>query len=118
VSGATFIYGIPNCDTIRKARAWLDSHGVAYTFHDYRAAGIDPALLKAWSDAVGWEKVLNKASTTFRELPEARKLGLNKRKAIALMAKEPTMIKRPVLVTDRGVELGFKPERYAEIFGK
>ena len=91
------IYGIKNCDTMKKARAWLDSHGVAYEFHDYKTAGMAKDRLKRWSDELGWETPLNRAGTTFRKLPDADKEGLNEKKAIALMLTQPSMIKRPVL---------------------
>src|SRR5258707_14038839 len=91
------MYGIRNCDTVKKARAWLDARGVAYDFHDYKIAGIDEARLRAWSAELGWEKVLNRAGTTFRKLPDADKTGLDEGKAITLMLAQPSMIKRPVL---------------------
>ena len=108
------IYGIKNCDTMKKARGWLDSHGVAYGFHDYKTEGVAKDQLKRWSDELGWETLLNRAGTTFRKLPDADKEGLNERKALALMLAQPSMIKRPVL--DRGGKLlvGFKPEVYAK----
>ena len=106
------IYGIRNCDTMKKAFDWLTAQGVAYDFHDYRAEGVDSATVKAWCDKLGWEKVLNKASTTFRNLPDADKAGLDEDKAIALMVREPTMIKRPVLEVGDHVLNGFKPEVY------
>jgi arsenate reductase len=112
----TTIYGIKACDTMKKARAWLDERGVAYGFHDYKAAGIDAARLKRWTGEVGWETLLNRSGTTFRGLPEADKQGLDEAKAIALMVRQPSMIKRPVLETDNGLLVGFKPERYAEAF--
>lgn len=108
------LYGIKNCDTMKKARIWLDEQGVAYDFHDYKTAGIDRDRLKAWSKAVGWEALLNRAGTTFRRLPEADKHNLDEAKAIALMLAQPSMIKRPVLT--RGAKpplVGFKPEVYA-----
>jgi arsenate reductase len=107
------IYGIKNCDTMKKARAWLDGHGVAYDFHDYKTAGIEKEKLKAWSDQVGWETLLNRAGTTFRKLPDAEKEGLNERKALALMLAQPSMIKRPVLEQGSKLLVGFKPELYA-----
>jgi arsenate reductase (glutaredoxin) len=110
----TTIYGIKNCDTMKKARAWLDSHGVTYDFHDYKAAGIDKDTLKKWSDALGWETLLNRAGTTFRKLPDAEKEGLNERKALALMLAQPSMIKRPVLDVRNKLVVGFKPEVYAK----
>jgi arsenate reductase len=106
------IYGIKNCDTMKKARAWLDGHGVAYDFHDYKAAGIDRARLKDWSAKVGWETLLNRAGTTFRKLPEADKAGLNENRALALMLEQPSMIKRPVLEAGGKLLVGFKPEIY------
>ena len=107
------IYGIKTCDTMKKAWTWLDSHGHAYRFHDYRAEGLDAKMLRGWVKKVGWEKLLNKGSTTFRELPDADKAGLDEGKAIALMLRHPTMIKRPVLDADGKLAVGFKPETYA-----
>ena len=92
------LYGIRNCDTMKKARAWLDARGVAYAFHDYKVAGIDAATLGAWATSVGWEKLLNRAGTTFRALADADKADLDEAKAIALMVASPSLIKRP----DRG----------------
>src|SRR3978361_1836769 len=106
------IYGIRNCDTMKKARAWLDGHGVAYHFHDYKAAGISKEKLKHWSDNLGWEPLLNRAGTTFRKLPDADKDGLNERRAIALMLAQPSMIKRPVLEAGARLLVGFKSEIY------
>lgn len=106
------IYGIKNCDTMKKARAWLDDRGIAYTFHDYKAVGIDAAHLKGWIKAVGWEKLLNRAGTTFRKLPEAEREGLTEDKAVALMLAQPSMIKRPVLEIGGAPLVGFKPEEY------
>jgi arsenate reductase len=106
------IYGIKNCDTMKKARAWLDGHGVAYHFHDYKTAGISKEKLKHWSDELGWETLLNRAGTTFRKLPDDDKDGLNERKAIALMLAQPSMIKRPVLEAGARLLVGFKPEVY------
>jgi len=109
------IYGIKNCDTMKKARAWLDSHGVAYDFHDYKIAGIAKDKLKQWSDELGWETLLNRAGMTFRKLPDKDKTALDEKKAIALMLAQPSMIKRPVLDLGGGKLLvGFKPEIYAE----
>jgi arsenate reductase len=115
-SMTTTIYGIKTCDTMRKAFSWLDAKGVAYDFHDYRSARIDAQTLEGWVKALGWEKVLNKASTTFKELPDAAKADLTEAKAIALMVQNPTMIKRPMLVTSGGITAGFKPDIYASIF--
>lgn len=117
MDAAVTIYGIRNCDTMKKARSWLDAHGVAYRFHDYKAAGIEPPVLERWADAVGWEVLLNRAGTTFRGLPEADRQGLGPAKAIALMAAQPSMIKRPVLDLGGRLLVGFKPENYAAAFG-
>ncbi len=108
------IYGIKNCDTMKKARAWLDDHGVAYDFHDYKSQGIAKEKLKAWSDEVGWETLLNRAGTTFKKLPDDEKEGLNEKKALALMVTQPSMIKRPVLDLSGKRVVGFKPEVYAK----
>ena len=109
---AITLYGIKACDTMKKARTWLDSHGVQYEFHDYKAAGIDTASLARWSKQVGWETLLNRSGTTFRKLPEAQKTDLNERKALDLMRAQPSMIKRPVLERGRLILVGFKPESY------
>lgn len=114
---AITIYGIKNCDTMKKARAWLDARGVAYAFHDYKSAGIDRARLEAWAKQVGWETLLNRAGTTFRALPDADKADLSERKAVALMLAQPSMIKRPVLEHDGKLLVGFKPAEYADILG-
>jgi arsenate reductase len=108
----TTIYGIKNCDTMKKARAWLDKKGVAYDFHDYKVAGVDAARLEGWVRRVGWEVMLNRAGTTFRKLPDSDKEGLTERKAIALMLAQPSMIKRPVLEAGAKLLVGFKPEQY------
>ena len=108
------LYGIKNCDTMKKARAWLDAEGVPYAFHDYKAEGIDRPRLEAWARAVGWETLLNRAGTTFRKLPDADKADLDERKALALMLDQPSMIKRPVLDLDGRLLVGFKPDYYAE----
>jgi len=106
------IYGIKNCDTMKKARAWLDAHGVTYQFHDYKQDGIDRARLAKWCDKAGWETLLNRAGTTFRKLPEAEKTDLDERRAIALMLAQPSMIKRPVLEIAGKLLVGFKPDLY------
>jgi arsenate reductase (glutaredoxin) len=106
------LYGIKNCDTVKKARAWLDHRGLAYTFHDYRVDGLDPRLLRSWSETLGWETLLNRASTTFRGLPEADKQNLDEQKALALMLAQPSMIKRPVLDAEGRLAVGFKQDRY------
>ena len=110
------IYGIKNCDTMKKARAWLDAHGVAYSFHDYKAAGIDRGKLEGWARAVGWETLLNRAGTTFRALSDKEKDGLTEKKAIGLMLAQPSMIKRPVLDVGGKLLVGFKAEAYEKAF--
>ncbi|MBM3536722.1 MAG: ArsC family reductase [Alphaproteobacteria bacterium] len=114
---ATTIYGIKNCDTMKKARAWLESCKVAHEFHDYKSAGIERGVLEDWAKKVGWEVLLNRAGTTFRKLPEADKAGLSEKKALALMLAQPSMIKRPVLVASGKLLVGFKPDEYAKAFG-
>ena len=111
------IFGIKNCDTMKKARAWLDRKGVAYDFHDYKTAGIERGQLERWAGKVGWEILLNRAGTTFRKLPDTDKEGLTEKKAIALMLDQPSMIKRPVLEAKGKLLIGFKPEIYAGTFG-
>jgi arsenate reductase len=108
------LYGIKNCDTMKKARAWLDAKGVSYAFHDYKADGIDGARLESWARSVGWETLLNRAGTTYRKLPDADKAGLDEGTALALMLDQPSMIKRPVLDLDGRLVVGFKPEAYEE----
>ena len=110
------LYGIKNCDTMKKARTWLDDHGVAYHFHDYKTAGIERAQLERWSEELGWETLLNRAGTTFRKLPEADRADLDRAKAAALMLAQPAMIRRPVLEADGEILVGFKPEVYAARF--
>ena len=111
------LYGIRNCDTVRKARDWLDARGLAHDFHDYKKAGIDAAQLRAWAAELGWEKLLNRAGTTFRRLPDADKEGLDESKAIALMLAQPSMIRRPVLDLGSRRLLGFSADAYAEALG-
>lgn len=112
MAGTVTLYGIKNCDTMKKARAWLDAHGVAYHFHDYKTAGIDRATLSGWINRLGWEVLLNRSGTTFRKLPEAAREGLDRDKAVALMLEQPSMIKRPVLDLAGTLLVGFKPENY------
>ncbi len=110
------LYGIPNCDTVKKARAWFDAQGVAYDFHDYKKAGVDAASLRAWIEELGWETILNRAGTTFRKLPDEAKTGLDADKAIVLMLAQPSMIKRPILdLGDRRIA-GFRPDVYTDAF--
>ncbi len=117
MSRAVTIFGIKNCDTMKKARTWLDSHDVAYAFHDYKAVGIDRDVLEGWARVVGWETLLNRAGTTFRALPASDKDGITKDRAVALMIAQPSMIKRPVLDVDGKLIVGFKPEQYKGLFG-
>jgi arsenate reductase (glutaredoxin) len=112
------IYGIKNCDTMKKARAWLEAHGVAYEFHDYKVAGIEKARLEGWVSQLGWETLLNRAGTTFRKLADADKEGLTAKKAIALMLAQPSMIKRPVLEKAGKITAGFRPEQYEKLQGR
>ena len=112
------IYGIKNCDTMKKARSWLEAHRVAYDFHDYKSAGIARGALEDWARAVGWDILLNRSGRTFRALPPKDQEGLSEKKAIALMAAQPSMIKRPVLDIGGKLLVGFKPEQYEKAFGK
>ena len=113
------IYGIKNCDTMKKARAWLDKQGVAYDFHDYKTAGVERDRLERWCKKAGWEIVLNRAGTTFRKLPDKSKAALDEKKAVTLMLDQPSMIKRPVLDLGGGkLLIGFKPDLYAEAFAR
>ena len=107
------VYGIPNCDTVKKARTWLDAQGIAYAFHDYKKAGADAGKLAQWCAAAGWEKVLNRAGTTFKKLPDADKADLDAAKAVAVMAANPSCIKRPIVEHPGGVLVGFKPDEWA-----
>ncbi|WP_323990804.1 MULTISPECIES: ArsC family reductase [Nguyenibacter] len=111
------IHGIKACDTMKKARSWLETHGVAYDFHDYKSGGIARGVLEGWVRAVGWEVLLNRAGTTFRKLPDSDKVGLDAARAVALMLAQPSMIKRPVLDVDGALTVGFKPEQYEALFG-
>lgn len=107
------LYGIKACDTMKKARTWLDEQGVTYQFHDYKTAGIDRGNLQKWCDEHGWETILNRAGTTFRKLDDPQKSDLDQAKAIDLMLAQPSMIKRPVLDLGARTLVGFKSERYA-----
>jgi len=111
------VYGIPACDTVKKARTWLDGQGLAYTFHDYKKAGADAAKLAAWCTAAGWDKVLNRAGTTFKKLPEADKADLDQAKAVAVMAANPSCIKRPIVEHPGGILVGFKEAEWAAALG-
>ncbi len=110
------IFGIKNCDTMKKARIWLDGHKVPHAFHDYKVSGIDKPTLEGWAKKVGWEILLNRAGTTFRKLPDVDKEGITEKKAIALMLAQPSMIKRPVLEAKGKLTVGFKPEEYKKLF--
>lgn len=111
------VYGIKNCDTMKKARAWLDERGVAYAFHDYKASGIDRDRLAGWVKAAGLDVVLNRAGTTFRKLSDEQKAGLNDAKAVALMIEQPSLIKRPVVEHAHGLLVGFKLAEFEAAFG-
>lgn len=111
------VYGIHNCDTVKKARIWLDAAGVAYVFHDYKKAGVDAATLDRWADVVGWEPLLNRAGTTFKKLSDADRTGIDRAKAIALMMANPSMIKRPVVEGAGLLLVGFKADDWAQSFG-
>ncbi|KQY13294.1 ArsC family reductase [Rhizobium sp. Root482] len=111
----TTIYGIRNCDTMKKARAWLEGQGIAHDFHDYKQSGVSREMLSRWCAALGWETVLNRAGTTFRALPEAEKAGLDEDGAVSLMLAQPSMIKRPILDRDGELIAGFKPDIYEKV---
>lgn len=111
------LYGIPNCDTVKKARNWLDAKGIAYAFHDYKKQGADAAKLEKWVAEAGWEKVLNRAGTTFRKLDEADKSGIDAAKAVRLMAANPSSIKRPVVEHPGGLLVGFKEAEWQAALG-
>ncbi|UVO54499.1 arsenate reductase [Sphingomonas sp. SUN039] len=110
------LFGIPNCDTVKKARTWLDARGLTYAFHDYKKLGVDAATLNRWADVVGWEVLLNRAGTTFKKLPDADKVDIDRAKAIALMVANPSMIKRPVVEGAGPLLVGFKPDEWATVF--
>jgi arsenate reductase len=109
------LYGIPNCDTVKKARTWLESNGMAHEFHDYRKSGISHDKLAGWAKVVGWETLLNRAGTTFRKLPDEAKENLDERKALKLMLEQPSMIKRPVFESGKTLLVGFSPEKYSAL---
>ncbi|MBU8537855.1 arsenate reductase [Falsiroseomonas tokyonensis] len=116
MSGTVVLYGIRNCDTMKKAFHWLDAHGVAYGFHDYKKLGVPPGLLEGWAERLGWEALLNRAGTTFRKLPEAEREGLDAPRALALLRAHPSAIKRPVLEARGRLLLGFAPDAYDAAF--
>jgi arsenate reductase len=115
---STIVYGIRNCDTVKKARAWLDGAGIAYDFHDYKTQGVDRARLEGWVERRGWEVLLNRAGTTFRNLAEADKADLDAARAVALMCAQPSMIKRPVVEADETLLVGFKPAEWQQALGE
>jgi Spx/MgsR family transcriptional regulator len=110
------MYGIPNCDSIKKARAWLDSRGISCRFHNYKKEGVDAAQLSLWVERLGWEALLNKRGTTWRKLADEKKEGINRERAILLMCENPSMIKRPVLIVAETIEIGFSEQKYAGLF--
>lgn len=111
------MYAIPNCDTVKKSRDWLDGRGIAYAFHDYKKAGADATLIARWVDQAGWEKVINRAGTTFRKLADTDRAGLDAAKAVAIMAANPSCIKRPIVEHDGGLLVGFKPDEWETALG-
>lgn len=111
------LYGIPNCDTVKKARAWLDARGIAYDFHDYKKLGANPQKLAGWVNQAGWEKLLNRAGTTFRKLPDAEKDELDAAKAVAIMAAHPSCIRRPVVEHAGGLLIGFNQAEWEAALG-
>ena len=110
------LYGIANCDTMKKARAWLDGHGIAYGFHDYKKAGIDETLVRAWVAELGWEALVNRRGTTWRRLPEPEREGIDAESAVRLMVANPSLIRRPVLDTGESRHVGFTEDLYRELF--
>ena len=111
------LYGIPNCDTVKKARAWLEERGIDFAFHDYKKEGADPGKLGAWTEAAGWEALLNRRGTTFRVLPDADKADIDRAKAIRLMQAHPSLIKRPVVEHEGGLLVGFDPAAWETTLG-
>jgi len=109
------LYGIANCDTMKKARAWLDGHGIVYVFHDYKRAGLDESLVRAWADELGWEALLNRKGTTWRRLPESEREGIDAESAVRLMAQNPSLVRRPVLDTGAARHVGFSEAQYREL---
>ena len=111
------LYGIPNCDTMKKARAWLDAHGVAYSFHDYKKAGLDEVVLRTWVDELGWEQLINRRGQMWRKLDHSVRDTMDKETAVRVMLQTPSIIRRPVLDTGERRQVGFSEAEYAEIFG-
>lgn len=114
----TRLFGIKNCDTMKRAFAWLDDHSVSYNYHDYKKSGVSGEQLRNWAAQVGWEALLNKRGTTWRKLAPAQQVDPGEEKALALMAQNPSLIKRPVLEHEKSLLVGFAPESYAALFGK
>lgn len=112
----TILYGIKNCDSVKKARRWLDQNDIDYRFHDFRSDGLDPLLIQSWVDNLGWESLVNKRSTTWRNLPDDQKSNLNEKTLVSLLLEQPTLIKRPVLDQLGRLQLGFKETEYQQIF--
>ncbi|MCG7877826.1 MAG: ArsC family reductase [Candidatus Thiodiazotropha taylori] len=110
------LYGIPNCDTMKKTRRWLDEHGIAYQFHNYKKVGVDEKLLRQWVDRVGWEALLNRRGMMWRRLDDSVKAEINEENAIRVMLETPSIIKRPVLETDKTLNVGFTEEAYSKLF--
>ena len=110
----TTVYGIRNCDTMKKAFAWLDGHGIAYAFHDYKKLGADAALLQQWAAQAGWERLINTRGLSFRKLPQEKQANLSEKKAFALMLENPSMIRRPIVESGRTLLIGFDPDEYAQ----
>ena len=111
------LYGIANCDTVKKARGWLEARGTAYALRDYKKEGADPARLERWADAVGWEALLNRRGTTFRKLPASDQADLDRARALALMVAQPSLIRRPVVEHAGGLLVGFSPEAWQAALG-
>jgi arsenate reductase (glutaredoxin) len=109
------IYGIRNCDTMKKAFAWLDARKIAYDFHDYKKGGVPPGKLKAWAAKVGWEKLANTRGPTWRKIPDARKAGLDEAKALALLEENPSAIRRPIVEAGAALQVGFDPEEFSRV---
>ncbi len=110
------LYGIPNCDTIRRARRWLSDHGVEYRFHDFRKDGIDEKQLRQWAQELGWENLLNRRGLTWRKLDDAIKTNINETSALKIMQENPAIIKRPVLDTGKTLVVGFDKDQYHALF--
>lgn len=113
----TTVYGIKNCDTMKKAFRWLEDNNIEYTFHDYRKDGLERDLLTSWIEQLGWEEVVNKRGTTWRKLDSETQNSMNNENAVTILIEQPAMIKRPLLIHNQTLTLGFKADQYATIFG-